>query len=283
MNLAMSVVLSWSRGCGRYAVPSPPRATPGARPISSTNAPTANRQAVRCRSSSGSDRPSGAQTGEGRGGGAVAEVLPDPLGALARAHDTGVDLEVVVAVRVDLVELARRLADGPVAAGGLTGHRLLQRAPDTDEDHALGVQQVEAVREPPGEAQHVVDDDVVARSRHAGDGPVEAHGGADELGGQVLVADLALGAHGVDGVDRQVEPGAVQDLQELGRDARLARARGAVEEDDRPLPGDGRDPWVGAVQRVARRGGYGGLWRHGADSAVASEVWCGNSDSLSVV
>src|SRR6478672_3938832 len=112
MNLAMSVVLSWSRGCGRYAVPSPTRATPGARTISSTNAHTANRQAVRCRSSSGSDRPSGAQTGEGRGGGAVAEVLPDPLGALARAHDTGVDLEVVVAVRVDLVELARRLADG---------------------------------------------------------------------------------------------------------------------------------------------------------------------------
>src|SRR6478735_9253691 len=157
MNLAMSVVLSWSRGCGRYAVPSPPRATPGAGPTSSTNAPTANRQAVRCRSSLGSARPAEAQPGEGRGGGAVGEVFLDPLRALARAQDAGVHLEVVVAVRVDLVELARRLADGPVAAGGLAGHRLLQRAAHADEDHALGVQQVEAVREPPGEAQHVVD------------------------------------------------------------------------------------------------------------------------------
>src|SRR6476619_1570428 len=128
MNLAMSVVLSWSRGCGRYAVPSPPRATPGARPTSSTNAPTANRQAVRCRSFSGSARPAGAQPGEGRGGGVVGEVLLDPLRALAGAQVTGVDLHVVFAVRADLVELARRLADGPVAAGGLASHRLLQRA-----------------------------------------------------------------------------------------------------------------------------------------------------------
>ncbi|HEX8971094.1 MAG TPA: hypothetical protein VF825_06015 [Oryzihumus sp.] len=129
----------------------------------------------------------------------------------------------------------------------------------------------------------MVDDDVVARVGHARHGPVEAHGGAHELGRQVLVADLALGAHGMDGIDRQVEPGAVQDLQELGGDARLARARGAVEQDDRSLSGHGGDLGVGAVHGVARGGGWRRLWGHGADSAVTGRSDVEDRGGLSVV
>jgi hypothetical protein len=95
-------------------------------------------------------------------------------------------------------------------------------------------------------AEHIIDDKVIAGLCHARNRAVEAGPGPAQYGSELIRAQFKgafPGAHAVDHINRHVEERAVQDEQELLRDARLARAGRPVKEDDLP----GRDCSTHAV------------------------------------
>ena len=107
----------------------------------------------------------------------MAQGLPDHQGAVAGAGGGGVAVDVVAAVGVDLAELGGGLPWRPVAAGLLAPGQFVFRAADADEDDVEAVEHGETVQQAPRLTEDVIDDDVVARPGHAGDGAVEASPG----------------------------------------------------------------------------------------------------------
>jgi len=149
----------------------------------------------------------------------VRQEVADAEGAFGRGEDVGVDVEVVRAVGVHLVELQGSQARLAVASFALPALQLRQRAADADQHRVLGHEQIEEVQQPPAAAERVVDDEVVATCGHAGHRAVEALGGAVDLVLETLVGEGAAAAHRVEGVHRQVEPGSVEDVEERAGDA----------------------------------------------------------------
>jgi len=116
---------------------------------------------------------------------------------------------------VDDVELALGGAGLPIPACFLAPVELVQRAvkPYHDDIHAAPL--LQDVRQSPRLGQDMVGNNAVTCLDHSGDRPVISLPGPPEQRLQLKSRQILASTHGVEGVDRHVEPPLVEHLQQL--------------------------------------------------------------------
>lgn len=155
--------------------------------------------------------------------------------ALAGRPLVGIALQVITAMRMDGLELVGCVSRNPIATGALSSTQLRERTVNPDEEHHIRLEQPEAVAKAPRLTEDVIHDDVVSGLCHSGDCAMETSAcpGKDSLHvGRRKLRRPGYRAHGAKRINRHVKERRRQNRKKLGCDARLARARNPVEEND---------------------------------------------------
>ena len=127
------------------------------------------------------------------------------------------------------------LSGNPVATGVLSPKQLFDRTVNPDEEHRIRSEQLEAVAKTPRFTEDMIHDDVVSCLGHTGNRAMEAGARLGEHTFQLGRREFRrarFGTHRAERIDRHVKERCRKQLEKLSGDARLARARNAIEEND---------------------------------------------------